>query len=147
MRLTKDVFAGLMFISFGIGAAVIAQNYSLGTLARMGSGYFPMMIGGLIATMGSAILVRAVVWPDSSEPIATIEFRPVFFIGAAIVIFGLVIDDFGIIAALAALIIIARFAGREGGAVELVAMVVVLTVVVVGIFVYGLNIHLKLWPS
>lgn len=147
MRLTKDVFAGLMFLTFGIGAAVIAQNYSLGTLARMGSGYFPMLIGGLIAIMGFAILVRAVIWPDSSEPVATIEFRPVLFIAAAIIIFGLVIDDFGIVAALAALIVIARFAGREGGLVELIVMVVVLTALVVGIFVYGLNIRLDLWPT
>jgi len=147
MRLTKDMFAGLMFLTFGIGAAVIAQNYSLGTLARMGSGYFPMMIGSLIAIMGLAILVRAILRPGSSEPVATIEFRPILFIAAAIVIFGLVIDDFGIIAALAALIVIARFAGREGGPIELAMMVVVLIAVVVGIFVYGLNIHLRLWPS
>ena len=83
MRLTKDVLAGLMFLTFGIGSAVIAQNYSLGTLARMGSGYFPMMIGGLIGLMGLTILVRAILRPDSSEPVATIEFRPVFFIACA----------------------------------------------------------------
>ncbi len=94
--------------------------------------------------MGLTILVRAILRPDSSEPVATIEFRPVFFIAAAIVIFGLVIDDFGVIAALAALIVIARFAGREGGVVELIVMVVVLIAVVVGIFVYGLSIRLHL---
>ena len=73
MRLTKDVLAGLMFLTFGIGAAVIAQDYSLGTLARMGSGYFPMMVGGVIAVLGLAILIRALLRPESSEPVPAIS--------------------------------------------------------------------------
>lgn len=146
MRLTKDVLAGLMFLAFGIGAAVIAQDYSLGTLARMGSGYFPMLVGGVIAALGFAILVRALLRPDSSEPVPTIQFRPVLLIATAIIVFGLLADDFGVVAALAALIVIARFAGREGSPLELLIMVLVLIGIVIMIFVYGLNIRLHLWP-
>ncbi len=146
MRLTRDHLAGLMFLFFGIGAIVIAQNYSLGTLARMGSGYFPSMIGGLIAILGFAVLVRAIINPGSGEPVATIELRPMLFISAAIITFGLLVDQFGIVPALASLIIIGRFAGREGSAVEVAMMVVVLTGVVIAIFVYGLNIRLHLGP-
>lgn len=147
MRLTKDVLAGLMFLTFGIGAAAIAQDYSLGTLARMGSGYFPMLVGGVIAVLGFFILVRALLRPDSSEPVAVIEFRPVVLIATAIIVFGLLADDFGVVAALAALIVISRFAGREGQPLEVLIMVVVLISIVIAIFVYGLNIRLHLWPQ
>jgi phosphate/sulfate permease len=54
-------------------------------------------------------------------------------------------EERGLIAALVALIVIARFAGREGSLAELAVMVVVLIAVAVGIFVYGLNIYLRLW--
>ena len=45
MRLTKDLLSGLMFCGFGIGAAVVAQDYNLGSLSRMGSGFFPTVLG------------------------------------------------------------------------------------------------------
>jgi hypothetical protein len=147
MRLTKDLLAGLMFVTFGVGAAVIAHSYNFGSLTRMGSGFFPTVLGVMIGFLGLVISVRAILRPDSSEPIATIDFRPLFFISLALVAFGMLADDFGLIAALAALIVISRLAGREGSLVELAVMVVVLIAMVVAIFVYALNIHLRLWPS
>lgn len=146
MRITKDLLSGLMFLAFGIGAAVIAQGYSLGTLTRMGSGFFPTAVGIIIALLGLIVTVRAALRPETSEPVETVEFRPVFFVGLAIVLFGFLIDDFGLVAALAALIIISRFGGREGGPIEVGVMVVVLTVIAWAIFVYGLNIRLDVWP-
>jgi len=146
MRITKDLLSGLLFLGFGVGAVAIAQNYKLGTLGRMGSGYFPSLMAGLLIVLGLILLVRAILRPGSSEAVGTIEFRPVFFISAAIIAFGLIIGPFGVIAALAALIVIGRFAGREGGIVEVALMVVVLTAVVIAIFVYGLNVRLHLGP-
>ena len=146
MRITKDLLSGLLFLGFGVGAVAIAQNYKLGTLGRMGSGYFPSLMAGLLIVLGLILLVRAILRPGSSEAVGTIGFRPVFFISAAIIAFGLIIGPFGVIAALAALIVIGRFAGREGGIVEVALMVVVLTAVVIAIFVYGLNVRLHLGP-
>jgi putative tricarboxylic transport membrane protein len=147
MRITKDLVSGLMFLTFGIGAAVIAHGYTLGTLTKMGSGFFPIVIAVLIAILGLIIAVRAILEPDSSELVARVEFRPIFFISLALILFGLLADDFGLVAALTALIIIARLAGREGSLIELAIMVVSLIAVVVAVFVYALNIHLALWPS
>ena len=146
MRLTKDFLSGAMFIVFGGGAAVIALGYNFGTPARMGSGFFPVVIGVIIAIMGLVLVVRSLLRPASDEAVGVIQFRPVVFISAAIVIFGLLIEDAGLLASLAALIVVARFAGREGSPLELAVMVVVLIAIAVGIFVYGLNIRLKLGP-
>jgi hypothetical protein len=146
MRLTKDLLAGLLFCAFGIGAAAIAHGYSLGTLNRMGSGFFPTAIGVGLTVLGAIVAIRAVLKPETSEPVAALDFRPIFFIGAAIVLYGLLVEDFGLVAALAALIVVARLAGREGSLAELVLMVAILIAVAVGIFVYALGIRLPLWP-
>jgi phosphate/sulfate permease len=146
MRLSKDLLAGLMFLGFGGGAAVVAFGYNFGTPARMGSGFFPVVIGVIVAILGLILVVRSLLNPASDEPVEALQFRPVFFISAAIVAFGFMMDDVGLIASLAALIVIARFAGREGSALELAIMVVVLIAIAVGIFIYGLNIRLKLGP-
>jgi hypothetical protein len=147
MRLTRDLLSGLMFCAFGVGAAVVARDYNFGSLNRMGSGFFPIVIGLGIAILGSIITARALLKPESSEPIAAIEFRPVFSVGLAIVVFGFLIEDWGLIAALIALIVIARFAGYEGGPIEVAVMVVVLSAIAIAIFVYALNIRLYLWPE
>lgn len=146
MKLTKDLLSGLMFCAFGVGAAVIARDYNFGSLNRMGSGFFPIVIGLGIAILGSIITAQALLKPEASEPVSNIEFKPIFFISLAIVVFGFLIEDWGLIAALVALIVIARFAGHEGGPISVAIMVLVLTAIAIGVFVYALNIRLNLWP-
>jgi hypothetical protein len=63
------------------------------------------------------------------------------------VLFGILISDFGLIASLIALVVVARFAGHEGSPLEVMTMVAVLTVVAIAVFVYALNIQINLWPS
>jgi putative tricarboxylic transport membrane protein len=95
--------------------------------------------------MGFALIVQSLRNPEADAPVERLHLRPLFFISAAIASFGILIEEKGLIAALVALIVIARFAGREGSLAELAVMVVVLIAVAVGIFVYGLNIYLRLW--
>ena len=145
MRLTKDLASGLLFGGFGLGATIIASSYGFGSPARMGPGFFPIVIGVLLVVMGFALVVQSLRNPGADKPIETVRIRPLFFISAAIVIFGILIEEKGLIAALVALIAVARFAGREGSMAELAVMVAVLIAVAVGIFVYALNIYLRLW--
>ena len=146
MRLTKDLLSGLLFCAFGIGAVAIAHGYSLGTLNRMGSGFFPTVIGVGLTILGAIVAIRAVLKPETSEPLVALDLRPIFFISAAIILYGLLVEDFGLVAALAALIVVARLAGREGSLAELALMVAILIAVAVGIFVYALGVRLPLWP-
>lgn len=147
MRLTKDLLAGLMFCAFGVGAVIASRNYNFGTLGRMGAGFFPTVVGLIIAILGAVIVVQTVLKPGSGERVEGIALRPVFFLSAAIMLFGLLISDFGLIASLIGLIVVARFAGHEGSSLEVVTMVAVLTVAAIAVFVYALNIQIDLWPS
>ena len=61
IRNMKDFLAGLMFIAFGAAAAGLAQNYNMGTAARMGPGYFPTVLGGVLAVLGVIILMESFV--------------------------------------------------------------------------------------
>ena len=146
MRPTKDLVAGLMFVAFGAGGAAIAMTYGMGTAARMGPGYFPVVLGAAIAVLGLLIAGKALIRPAGSEPIEAGKLRPILFVSLAVLVFGFLIDARGLIVAVAALILVARLAGREGRILELVAIVAALTTVSVAIFVWGLNIPLKLQP-
>jgi putative tricarboxylic transport membrane protein len=76
MKITngKDFWAGLMFISFGIGFMVVSQNYPMGTAVRMGPAYFPTVLGGMLAVLGGVVFFRAFV-SKLDEPLRVFPFR------------------------------------------------------------------------
>ena len=49
-------WSGLMFVAVGLGFAWGATEYSFGTSARPGPGYFPFGLGILMAVLGGAVL-------------------------------------------------------------------------------------------
>lgn len=74
----KDFWAGLMYLGFGLGFAIVSQNYNMGTAVRMGPAYFPTMLGGLLAILGAVILARSF-FSKVHHAIAVFPFRPVVF--------------------------------------------------------------------
>ena len=87
MKITngKDFWAGLMFIAFGLAFMLISQNYAMGNAVRMGPAYFPTVLGGMLAVLGAAVLVRGFV-SKISNPLAVFPFR------AWLVVVGLVLS-------------------------------------------------------
>lgn len=56
----KDFWAGLMFIAFGLFFVIWAvTNYQMGSAVRMGPGYFPAVLGGLLAVLGLTVLIES----------------------------------------------------------------------------------------
>ena len=56
-----DFWAGLLFGGFGLFVAIYAATqYKLGTAVRMGPGYFPTWIGGLVFLLGLVLILRSV---------------------------------------------------------------------------------------
>ena len=52
IRAPKDFWTGVMFIAIAAVALYAGRGYSLGTAVRMGPGYFPMLLGSLLALIG-----------------------------------------------------------------------------------------------
>jgi putative tricarboxylic transport membrane protein len=70
----KDFWAGLMFISFGLGFMWVSQSYPMGTAVRMGPAYFPTVLGGMLAVLGGVVFFRAFV-SKIEEPLRVFPFR------------------------------------------------------------------------
>ncbi len=85
MKITngKDFWAGLMFIGFGLGFILVAQNYAMGNAVRMGPAYFPTVLGGMLAVLGAAIFLRAFA-SKISHPLAVFPFRLWFVVGGLV---------------------------------------------------------------
>ena len=81
IRNGKDFWAGLMFVGFGLGFMLVAFNYPMGSVVRMGPAYFPTVLGGLLAVLGAAIFVRAFV-SKFENPLKVFAFRLPLLVGA-----------------------------------------------------------------
>ncbi len=55
----RDFAAGLFFLLLGLAVAGTASRYPIGTAMRMGPGYFPMLLGAILALLGLGIAIKA----------------------------------------------------------------------------------------
>jgi len=144
----KDFWSGLMFVATGLGFAAGATNYSFGTSARPGPGYFPFGLGILLAILGAMVLFKSLtIETEGGDPVGAIPWRPLGLITLAVVVFGLALPRLGMILSLPILILIASLAGDEFRLKEVIVNIVVLTIGSWAIFIKGLNLVIPLWPA
>ncbi len=88
-----DFFAGLMFLVVGGLFAIGAQKYNVGSAARMGPGYFPMLLGILLAVLGAGIIAYAMAHNPAhgkdGDKVGSWAWKPLFFVLGANVLFGI----------------------------------------------------------
>lgn len=104
----QDFWAGVMYIAFGGAAMYLARDYGMGTAARMGPGYFPTVLGGLLMLFGVSALLRSFIRPG--EAIGAIAWKPLLRVTAAILLFAVLVQTGGLILALLALILVSAAA-------------------------------------
>lgn len=144
----KDFWSGLMFIVAGVGFAIGATNYSFGTSARPGPGYFPFGLGILLAVLGAMVLFKALtIESEGGDPVGDIGWRPLILIVLGVVVFGLALPRLGMILSLPILIMISSLAGDEFKLKEVIINIIVLTTGSWAIFIKGLNLVIPLWPA
>ena len=141
----QDFWAGLMFIAFGIFFVVVARNYQMGTAVRMGPGYFPTMLGGIMVVLGAIVLFTSLTVKGAAVP--KMSFKPIFFISLGLILFGYLLKPLGFIAAVIILVFVSAFGGHEFRAKEVGILTVVLVIFSVLVFVKGLTLPFPLWPS
>ena len=144
----KDFWSGLMFVVTGLGFAAGATNYSFGTSARPGPGYFPFGLGILLALLGALVLFKSLtIETEGGDPVGAFPWRPLGLITLSVVLFGFALSWLGMIIALPLLILVSSLAGDEFKLKEVIINSIILTVGSWAIFIKGLNLVIPLWPA
>ncbi len=152
----QDFFSGLMFMAVGIAFAWGATTYTIGEGARMGPGYFPLVLGILLAAMGAFIVFESlVVETESGEPIGQWAWKPLGFIIGANLLFGVLLGGLpsiglpamGMIVAIFGLTIVAALAGDEFRLKEVLILAAVLAVGSYVAFIVLLKLQFQVWPT
>ena len=144
----KDLLAGIMFMVIGIVFAVGAYNYQMGTAARMGPGFFPRILGFLMAGLG---VVIAGIGLKNQAAFAASEgigwtWKPVIIVTAAVILFGFTLPTLGMIVAITILTILSGIAAHDKNYRELVFITVIMCIFCAGVFIWGLKLQMKLFP-
>ena len=106
LKNAKEFWSGVMFIAFGLFFAGFALQYDMGTAARMGPAYFPMVLGGLLVIIGAFVCFRGLTLADEHGQVDKFHFKPLGLVLGGVVAFGLLLRPAGLLVALAAMIII-----------------------------------------
>ena len=152
----KDFFSGLMFMCVGVAFAWGASSYTIGNGARMGPGYFPLVLGILLAVLGGAITFKAlVVETFDGDHIGAIAWKPLFFIILSNLIFGAAIGGLpsiglpplGLVVGIFLLTFVAANAGDEFKLKEVTILATLLAILSYAAFILLLNLQFPVWPA
>lgn len=107
----RDLIGGGLVALAGAGAMYHSLTaFELGTLARMGPGYFPALVSGLLILCGLSIGIPALL---RAGPMPVIEFRPLFWISLSTLAFALILMPFGLIPAIIVQTVLAGISDRK----------------------------------
>ena len=144
----RDFWSGLMFVTVGVVFAIGATNYSMGTSARPGAGYFPMILSVAMALLGAVVLFKSLtIETEGGDPIGAFAWRPLLVIVASISVFGFALPVLGMFITIPLLIVMVSFAGDEFGWLGVLLNCIVLTAGSWVIFIWGLHMTIPLKPA
>jgi len=142
IRNPKDFWSGLLFLGVGGAVVLLARNYQLGTALKMGPGYFPTALGGLLAVVGLIAIARSFIRPGAA--IEPFHWKLLLIVLGATLLFGVLVRNAGLIAAVTVLVVMAAFASvyfRWRVAIALTAGLIIFSVIV---FVKALGLPIPL---
>jgi len=151
-----DFFSGVMFTTVGGAFAIGATTYTVGNGARMGPGYFPLMLGILLAVLGVIIMFQAmVVETTDGDPIGKWAWKPLAFVLGANLAFGVLLGGLpsiglpamGMIIAIYALTIISSMAGEQFKLRDVLVLSTILAAGSYVAFIWALKLQIQVWPT
>ena len=142
VRNNRDLWAGLMLIAVGVSAVVLARGYAFGTMLRMGPGYFPTVLGGVLSVFGLYLSLRGLRSPVQVE--RGWSLRALAIVPLALVLFGVLIERAGFAPALIVLIFASAAASNEFRSGEVALLAAVLTLFSVAVFIGALGLPYRL---
>ena len=143
LRDNKDLLAGLLMIGVGAAAFYMALDYPFGSALRMGPGYFPRVLAGILIAFGIYVGLRGLRSQEKVEGVW--GWKALALITLALVAYGWLMDRIGMIPSLVVMFFIAALAGHQFRFKEVVILTTVMTAFAWAVFIYGLGMPYRLF--
>jgi len=153
----RDIVSGVLVLVTGAAFLYFGKGLTVGTAGRMGPGYFPMVLSGLMILLGIAIIFNAVRAPGGSGHALTVPWRALVLVLGSVVFLALTLKGLGLFVPLALCILATAKASSYAKWPASIALAVLLSFACVLVFVYGLGMSIPVigpwltanywWPS
>ncbi len=148
MLARKDVLGGLMFIAVAVFGLWASRNYRIGTATAMSTGYVPRLLCWILLGLGVVIMAQGLRTRDERAAFAGVRhWRAIVFVPASLLVFAYAMDRLGVVIATLLLVGVGSLAGKELRPLEVAAAALVLVVLTLAIFIWGLSLPIPIWPE
>jgi hypothetical protein len=142
----KDFIAGVVYIALAAAFLWFGSAYRMGVAARMGPGYFPVVLSLILGGFGAISVIRSFL--TEGEPLGGVAWKQLAIITVALVLFGFLIDKAGLIFGIPALVILSAFASEQSKFdVKALLALAGLTVFCIVVFVKGLGVPMPIFGT
>lgn len=142
----RDFWAGVMFAVFGLLFIVLSQQYPIGTSAKMGPGYFPTVLGGLMTLLGVFIGAGGLSGKAAALHVARFDWKIILLILVAVALFAVMLPRLGMVVSVISLVLLSSVASHEFRLRDTLLSIVVLLAIAYGVFVWGLELQFPVLP-
>lgn len=145
-KYTTDYYGGGLMILLGLWVVLQGRTYEVGTLSKMGPGFFPVALGALLVLIGAAIALTAKgAVPAGEETHLPPEWRGWICITISIVAFVVLGKYGGLIPATFAIVFIAAMGDRKNTIKSALILSLAMVAVCVGVFWWALKMQFPLF--
>lgn len=147
IRNQQDFWSGVMFVAFGLFFVGFAQEYDMGTAARMGPAFFPTMLGGLLLLLGFFIGIKGLRARTEAGHIEPFQFRPLAFVLGSVIAFGLLLRPAGLVVSLFVLVFVSSLGSHEFRLRDVLLLAIGMALLVLAVFIWALGMTIPVWPA
>lgn len=147
LRNHRDFWAGIMFIVLGVLFMLLSRQYQMGTAAKMGPGYFPTVLGGILTVLGIAITLQGFSKSAEEAKLASVGWRELFLVLIAVALFAVLLPKLGMVLSLWILVFVSALASHEFSWKETALSAVFLSFLAWAVFAKGLELQMAIWPK
>jgi hypothetical protein len=135
--------SGLIFVGFGLAFGYAASNYPIGTALRMGPGYFPLILSGIMVVLGLVTVVQSLTAGPDAEPVGRVPWRGLILLVGALAFFGLTVRGLGLMPALFVTVFMSALASKRTGVMRALVLAAALSAICYVIFIWALGLPLQ----
>ena len=146
IRNHRDFWSGVLFVVTGVAFMLLSRQYTMGTAAKMGPGYFPTVLGGMMAVLGLMIMLPAFSRKSPEVRVTNVDFKSNFLVLLAVAVYAFTLPKLGFLVAVVLLIFIASFAHHEFKLKHTALLAVGLVIFSWLVFVKGLELQFPFLP-
>ncbi len=148
----RDYYAGGLVVLVGLGAAAIAYRYQIGSLTKMGPGFFPFVLGFLLAFLGVMIAAANFLAADKPAPAhdplhgmqTSPDWRGWSCIIGSVLVFIVLADLAGLLAAIFMTVFVACWGDRTATLKSSALLSAGVTIFGIGLFYYVLRVQIPI---